>query len=360
MEVAVNTIYHVALLFIMMVPGVILKKTRLSPDGFGKGISNLVLYIAQPALVFIAYLRPYDEKILINAACVLVFSAISHIIFAVVATNLFKKAPDARRRMLRFATIFSNSAFMGIPLISVVLDREGMFPGATVYASIYNITFNIFLWSLGVKICTDDRDVNANGIDDYDEHKDLAKKTAHRKGASPLKALYHPVTIAAALGLAFFLLQNIIPGLKSFIPSVVNEQINDPISIANCVPRILTEAFTMLKGLVAPLSMVVIGLRLADMKFDGMLKDKYMYLFLALRHVILPLAVIGVAKLSGLFLPIDPVVGMVCVILAATPAATSATMFAEMYDCDADYVSRLVAVSTLLSILTMPVILLLM
>jgi predicted permease len=96
------------------------------------------------------------------------------------------------------------------------------------------------------------------------------------------------------------------------------------------------------------------------MKFDGMLKDKYMYLFLALRHVILPLAVIGVAKLSGLFLPIDPVVGMVCVILAATPAATSATMFAEMYDCDADYVSRLVAVSTLLSILTMPVILLLM
>jgi predicted permease len=116
----------------------------------------------------------------------------------------------------------------------------------------------------------------------------------------------------------------------------------------------------MLKGLVAPLSMVVIGLRLADMKFDGMLKDKYMYLFLALRHVILPLAVVGVVKLAGLFITIDPVVGMVCVILAAAPAATSATMFAEMYDCDANYVSRLVTVSTLLSILTMPVILLLM
>ena len=324
--VAERIIYNVALLFIMMLPGIIMKKCKMSVDGFGKGLSNLVLYIAQPALIFTAYLRPYSEEILLNSIYVLVLSILVHAIFAVVAMLSYKKAPDAMRRMLRFATIFSNAAFMGIPLISAVL--EDTYPGATVYASIYNITFNLFLWSLGVYICTDKRDVNENGIEDDEEHI--------KHGASPLKALYHPVTIAAAIGLVFFILP-----------------IND------YVPSIIEESFVMLKNLVAPLSMVVIGLRLADMDFRGVFKDKFMYLFLAMRHILLPLAAIGIVKLTGLIVPVSEVVEMAVVIMAAAPAATSATMFAEMYECDANYVSRLVTVSTLLSIATMPLIIML-
>ncbi|MBQ8303290.1 MAG: AEC family transporter [Clostridia bacterium] len=326
MDVALKVIYNVALLFIMMIPGILLKKCHLSTDGIGKGISNLVLYIAQPALIFLAYLRPFDREILINSAYVLVLSVVVHVIFSVVAMNCYRKSPDGARRMLRFATIFSNAAFMGIPLISAVL--EDSYPGATVYASIYNITFNLFLWSLGVYICTDKRDVNENGVEDDEEHI--------KQGASPLKALYHPVTIAAAIGLVFFIL---------------------PIEIY--VPGLLTESFTMLKNLVAPLSMVVIGLRLADMDFKGIFKDKDMYIFLLLRHILLPLASLGVIKLVGLLIDIPTVVEMVVVIMASAPAATSATMFAEKYDCDANYVSRLVTVSTLISIVTMPLILLL-
>ena len=331
MEVALKLVYNVALLFILMLPGIIVKKCHLSTDGFGKGLSNLILYVAQPALVFLAYVRPYDQKIFFNSIYVLGLSIVAHVIFSVVTLSFFKKAPDAKRRMLRFATIFSNAAFMGIPLIAAVLGTE-----ATLYATIYNITFNIFLWSLGVKICTDDRDVNENGLDDYDENKELAKETKHKKGASPLKAFYHPVTIAAAIGLVFF-----------FLP------------IHDSIPAIVNDTFDRLAALVAPVSMIVIGLRLADMKFKGMFADKYMYIFLALRHVVLPLAVLGVVKLCGLFLPLTEAVELVVVIMASAPAATSATMFAEMYDCDADYVSKLVTVSTLLSIATMPAILLL-
>jgi predicted permease len=326
MGIAIKVIYNVALLFIMMVPGILLKKCKLSTDGIGKGISNLVLYIAQPALIFLAYLRPFDKEILINSAYVLALSVVVHIIFSVVAMNCFRKSPDSARRMLRFATIFSNAAFMGIPLISAVLEET--YPGATVYASIYNITFNLFLWSLGVYICTDKRDVNQNGVEDDVEHI--------KHIAAPLKALYHPVTIAAVIGLVFFILP-----------------------IEGYVPGIITEACTMLKNLVAPLSMAVIGLRLADMKFNGVLKDKYLYIFILLRHIVLPIASLGVIKLVGLLIEIPTVVEMVVVIMASAPAATSATMFAEKYDCDADYVSGLVTVSTLLSIVTMPLILLL-
>lgn len=323
MDKALEIIYNVGLLFIMMIPGILMKKCKLSVDGFGKGISNLVLYIAQPALVFMAYVRPYAQEILINSLYVLGLSMVVHGIFAVVALASYKKAPDGMRRMLRFATIFSNAAFMGMPLIKEVLGAE-----ATVYASIYNITFNLFLWSLGVYICTDKRDRNENGIEDDEE------EIKHK--ASPLKALYHPVTIAAVLGLVVFILP-----------------------IETHLPGILTETLDKLGNLVAPLSMMVIGLRLAEMDFRGVFKDKNMYLFLALRHIALPLVALGLVKLASLVLPVSDLVAQVIVILAAAPAATSATMFAEKYDCDANYVSRLVIVSTLLSIVTMPLILLL-
>lgn len=340
MEVVVKIIYNVALLFIMMIPGVLLKKLKMVPDGFGKGLSNLVLYIAQPALIFLAYVRDFNAEILRNSAYVFALSIVAHALFAVIAMLCFKGAEDARRRMLRFATIFSNAAFMGIPLISVVLEEA--YPGATLYASIYNITFNLFLWSLGVFICTSKRDVNADGVDDYKEVSNIKKNENDDKkvkdgSGSILKAIYHPVTIAAIIGLVFFILP-----------------------INTYVPGLVIESLTMLKNLVAPLSMVVIGLRLADMKFDGVLKDKHMYLFFALRHVILPLIIIAIIKLLSLCgINIEYVVAMVVVILAATPAASSATMFAEKFDCDAQYVSRLVTISTILSIATMPLLLML-
>ena len=312
-----SLVYNVAILFIMMLPGIIMKKCNLAPEGFGKGLSNIVLYIGQPALIFLAYVRPFDMSILKNSVIVLVLSIIVHAIFTVAVLVLFKRAEDSARRMLRFATMFSNAAFMGVPLISAVLGAE-----ATIYASVYNITFNMFLWTLGVYICVGGRDADGDGEPDSKKY-----------GKVPImKAIIHPITLAAFLGLLFF-----------FLP------------IDGYIPKIVTESLTMLKNLVAPLSMVVIGLRLAQMDLRGFFKDVHLYEFLALRHIILPLIVLGVMRLLLLFgLPISYEVLMVTLILAAAPAATSATMFAEMYDCDAAYVSKLVALSTILSVATMP------
>ena len=333
-----SIIIQIAILFLMMIPGIILKKCKLAPEGFGKGLSNLVLYIAQPALVFMAYVKPYDKNVLMNSLYVLIFSVIVHSIFSVVALNCFRKSPDGRQRMLRFATIFSNAAFMGIPLIAAVL--ESSYPGATLYASIYNITFNLFLWSLGVFICTNDKDRDNNGVEDHIDEI--------IGGASFTKALVHPVTLAAAVGLIFFILP-----IDGFIK-------NDFVIFGKEYANLFGTAFDKLAALVAPLSMMVIGLRLADIDFHGLLGDRDMYVFLALRHIILPLATVGVVRLVMLTgLAISPAVYQVVVIMASAPAATSATMFAEKYDCDSPYVSRLVTVSTLLSIVTMPLMLLL-
>jgi predicted permease len=325
--IVVDIIYSVATFFILMIPGVIMRKAKMADKSIGKGLSNLVLYIAQPALIFVSYLRDFSLEILINALYVLVLSFAVHLIFTVLSRLLYKKAPDRMRRMLEFATIFSNAAFMGIPLIAAVL--EDAYPGATLYASIYNITFNLFLWSVGVKICTEGRDEDRNGVSDHHD--------ARKAGDGIVKALTHPVSIAAYLGLIVFCFS-----LHSYVPAVIIDSLG------------------MLKSVVAPLSMIVLGFRFTDVDFKRVLKDKFMYIFLLARHIALPVIIIGLIKLLILIgLPIADVVVMAIVIMVSTPAATSATMFAEKYDCDAAYVSGLVAVSTLVSIATMPLVMLL-
>ncbi len=328
-------ITNVAILFVMMIPGIVVKKLKMIPEGFGKGVSNLVLNIAQPALILFAYLDCDDRDILEDSLIIFLLSFIIHIIFSVTAMCLFKKYPDGKRRLLRLMTVFSNAAFMGIPLISAIYAGTPYAGRATIYASIYNITFNLFLWSLGVFICTNGRDDNNDGVLDPEI---VAKKNA----SSPLKALYHPATIAAVLGITALALN-----LKNTAPLLFGET------------SILNDSLEMLKGLVAPLSMVVIGIRLADINFKGFFNDSGMYLCLALRHIILPAAAIGViALLKAAGLPISNEVFFVTLILAATPAASSATMFAEKFDCDAMYTSRVVTASTILSIATMPAVLL--
>lgn len=346
-DIITGLIFSVAVLFMMLVPGIVLKKCKLVPDGFGKGLSNLVLYIAQPALIVSAYINCESNfaDIWLNALIVFLLSIMAHTIFSAVALLLFRRAPNKRRSMLRFATIFSNAAFMGIPLIESVCGAE-----AAIYASIYNITFNLFLWTLGVYLCQDGKgEGTSDGSGSDIEGEVTANHRAAKKEISLLKVLFHPVTLASLVGVII-----LATGANTAIAATLNSQ-NPNIFISflvNCV--------NMIKGLVAPLSMMIIGLRLADINFRGVFTDVYMYLFLALRHLVLPIAVLGVSKLLALIgLPISDVAMLVIIILASTPAASSATMFAEKYDCDAAYVSRLVAISTILCIATMPLVVML-
>ncbi len=333
-------IFYVGVLFLMMVPGIVLKKCNLVSDGFGKGLSNLVLYIAQPALIVYAYLASESSfaQIWKNALLVLLYSLLAHVLFALVAQLFYRRVPIDRAGMLRFVTVFSNAAFMGIPLIQAILGAE-----AAIYASIYNVTFNLFLWTLGVHYCTDraedlDRDGDTDAIDRLHNLKRQSKKEQ-----SILKVLVHPVTLASVIGILLLAC-----GVK--LDTLTTVKLG-----------VLAEALSMLRSLVAPLSMVVIGLRLPEISWRGMHRDVSMWYFLLLRHIALPLGVVLLCKLPLLFgLPVPEVVCAVVVIMAAAPAATSATMFAEKYSSDAVYVSRLVAVSTLICILTMPLILLLL
>ena len=328
-------IINVGVLFIMMVPGVILKKCKFVNDGFGKGISNLVLYIAQPALIVYAYISCQSRFVDIwqNCLMTLVLSLLAHVVFAGVAIPLFRNAPDSRRRMLRFATIFSNAAFMGIPLIQAILGAE-----AAIYASIYNISFNLFLWTLGVYLCTRKSGEDMDGDGDSDIADELI--AAHRgmkKEVSVKKLLLHPVTLASVVGVVLLVCN-------------VNISLLEENGLG-----IISTSIDMIRGLVAPLSMVVIGLRLPDIKLKGLFRDTGLYLFLFLRHFALPMIIVLIMFLmTKVGINISEVTRVVLILMTATPAASSAAMFAEKYNCDVPYVSQLVVISTILSIASMP------
>ena len=322
----------------MMIPGVILKKCKFCDPTFGKGISNLVLYIAQPTLIVYAYLACERDFSEIWKGCLitLVLSLLAHVIFLGFALLFFKRQPEEKRKMLRFVTVFANAAFMGIPLIESMFGAE-----AAIFASIYNISFNLFLWTFGVYICTrkSGEDMDADGDSDLVDEL-IALKKSTNDSLSVKKLLLHPVTLASVIGIILLVCG-------------VNLELMESIGLT-----VISNSLEMIKNLVAPLSMVVIGLRLASLDMKGTLRDAGMYLFLALRHIVLPLTIlllIFIVKLMGI--EIDETTATVTLILAATPAASSATMFAEKYDCDANYTSRLVVISTILSIATMPLIL---
>jgi len=303
----------VLLLFVMIIPGFILRKTRLASDHVPLGFTNTILYVTQPAMIIVGFFRPRDMEILKNAAVVLVATFVIHIMFLFAVKLFYRGAEKDKQKVYRFGTVFANAGYMGIPLISMVFGNE-----AAIYASVYIVGFNFFCWSFGALIYSEDRSY-----------------------ISPKKMLINAATIPTAIGIVFF-----VTNAYSILPAAVAD--------------FSFEALTMLKDTVAPMSMMIIGMRLADLELKGAFKDKYLYLGLALRLVIFPLgafAVLFLAKLIGVYSEIAFAVILIC---ASTPVASATCMFAEKFGSDSVTASKFVSISTILSIGTMPVMALLL
>ncbi len=299
----------VGMFLLFMVPGVILKKTKLVSDRFAKDTSNMILYIAQPILIFLSCFRTFDADVAKRAGLVFILAMAAHIIFFLISLLFFHHAPPHRQSVLRFSIVFSNAGFMGIPLIEATFGNE-----AVIYASIYVMAFQLFLWTLGCYLYTGDK-----------------------KYFSVKKVFLNPSTIATVLGLVVF--------FTSF---------SDVIGSNN----IVYETLDKIKGVVAPLSMFVIGFRLADLFKD--LKKVFNYRFpicIALRLLLCPFVMFLILfLLTKVGICTDEISTAVVLISSATPIASATSMLAEKFDGDALYAGTLVSVSTILSVLTIPLI----
>ena len=309
-------------LFCYMIPGFILRKTKLIDNGFAKALSIFTLYVAQVSMILHGFMVEFNLKVLKGIGLVFVFALLTHVIFYLIAVSLFKKAPERLRKVLRFGLMFSNAGYMGIPVISDVFGPEYV-----IYATIYIVWFNVFAFSLGRLIYTEDK-----------------------KYISVKKIFINPAVIPITIGLVLFL-----TGGGGWIKQMLTES-----SIAAEGVKLLYNIITVFKNMVAPASMIIIGAKLADINFKGIFKDKYLYPFILLRLFALPAIMWAIMRVCLIFGLIDSTAMSIVLILCSAPAAAMTTMFAELYDCDAVYSGKLVAISTVLSVVSMPIVALLL
>lgn len=313
---------QIAVMALMIIPGVVLVKARLAPEGLGKGLANIVLYITQPVMIVAGFLSTDPTKeILLRMLAVFVFSIVVHILFFGIGRLFFNRAPSGRREVLIFATTFSNAGFFGIPLLVALFGES--FPEVAIYASIYVATFNIYVWSLGAYIFTHDKSY-----------------------ISPKKMLLNPSMVATYIGLFFFALSAIASVRDAFI-----------IPFFRVDTSILYDVIQFLQGTVAPLAMFVVGLQLAKVELRHAFTEKALYAYLGISLFLIPLVTFALTSLTSLLgIYSDPLAESVLLLSAATPAATATSMFAELHDGDTRFSGLVVSVSSVLCIVSMPIV----
>ena len=210
---------------------------------------------------------------------------------------LYRKVPQERRSVLRYATAVSNSAFLGLPLVESVFGSQGL-----IYASIFVIPQRINCFGIAINYFT------------ASEHQDVLKKT-----------LTQPSILATMVGTVIML-----AGWRP--PELVVKTVS---SIAACS---------------APFSMLMIGALIYSLAGDRRL-DKLTVQFTFLRLIIIPLIIFVVFRLTGQ----GRIVVGTAVLLGAMPAGTTVALLADKYGMDAGFGGKLVLFTTLASLLTLPV-----
>ena len=290
---------QVLILFILIALGYGLGKGKIFNQDGVRCINDLVIYVVNPCLIISAFQRKFEIELLHNFLLALVGALLAHVICLILALLIFRRQPDGKRKVLRFATIFSNCGFMGVPLLNALLGADGVFYGAA-----YLVVFNLLIWSYGQYI--------------------MAKGS---EGFSTKKIILNPGVIAVVVGLILFFTSTVIPSV-----------IYTPIEY--------------MAALNTPVPMLIIGYTISKFKLKdlaGGLDEVKVYL---IRLVIGPLILLGILYGMGL----RGSVLIAVIVSASAPTAALTTMFSIKFGCDEELSARIVSTSTLLSIMSMTVI----
>ena len=312
-------------LLIMAVPGFLLQKAKLLPDKAETALSNLVLYGLTPFLLFMCFQNEeilYGGEIVKNMLIVFGLILFIHLAMYVLGLILFRGGEDlAKKKCVRFAIMFSNAGFMGVPFLQMLFPDGANAGEIMIYAAAVLLAFNALSWTLGVRIMTDDV-------------KEISFK----------KVILNPAIIALILGLISFF------ACRGTLLSVIPDG-----EIKNIVGKTL-DSFSFLGNAVTPVSMIVIGMKLAKIEFKKLFTEKWAYITCFLKLVVASLISILVVA----FLPISNLAKYAVFFLMSMPSATSTVMFAVRFGGDAEFSSVAVSLSTVLSIVSIPLMYLVM
>ncbi|NLW56501.1 MAG: AEC family transporter [Firmicutes bacterium] len=290
-------INQVLILFLIMLIGFIARKREFITATGTQDLTRLLLYVTCPLTIFTSFQFEYSRAMLVGAGQVFAFSITFHLIALLISFPLFFRYPEPVRRVLRFTTIFANCGFMGFPLLQSIYGKSGVF-----YGSFYVMGFTLFVWTVGIRIFIGKQD------------------------GSPWKKVFtNPNLIALCLGLGTFVL---------------------PVKL----PLPIYSALEIVGAMNTPLSMLLVGVTLTEVKLRELFTGLAVYYGSFVRLLLVPFIALLITNLFSL----PPIVQGVSVLLTATPAAALTTAFAAKYNGDTHLSSRLVLLSTIFSIITLP------
>ncbi len=291
------------MLFAIMVIGFIANKAGLIDEEANKRFSSLVVNITAPAMILASSKGAETLGSKTDALLVLLVAAAMYGFLALMSLFVGKlfRIPKGKEGVYRFMIVFGNNAFMGFPVVQAIFGDNALF-----YAAIFNIPNNILAYSYGVYLLT---------------------KNRSESGSFRWKNMINPGVVSATLTLLLFLLGISLPDFA--------------VTVFDSVGQITT-----------PLAMIVIGASLAKIPLGSVLRDVKVYLFSLYKMIFLPFLI----WLIGRLVISNPTVLGVLVIISAMPCATIAVMLSHEYGGDAPAASRYVFVSTILSVITIPVV----
>lgn len=308
----------VGLLFIIIALGFVCQRIKMLTEEANKCMGDIVMHFVTPCVIinaFSATLYTKDEllDVLKNIGITALIAIAAHTAMIIAVHFIFRSRNEDRRRLMRFAAVFSNAGFIALPLAQALIDtpttREG-----SLYAAVYLAVFNIALWTWG-----------------------LVDMSGEKNVMNWKKIVLNPGIIGVAVGLFFFT-----------SPLYVNIGAEAGIKL----PSLIRDALSAISALNLPLPMLMVGFYLGKADLIAALKDAKSWLCIAVRLLLFPLILLGVLYVCG----ISGNVLTVSVIGASAPVGATATIFAAKFNRDTELSVRLVSLSTVLSMITMPII----
>lgn len=293
---------NVAILYILVAVGFVADKTGLFTEKAARLCTDLMFYIITPAKIVQSFLNmEFNRESAMNLLLAAAFGVVLHVISAGISFGVFNKSPVKRSAVLKYSSAYGNCGYMALPMSYAMLGNEGVF-----YSSVIMMTFHLFSFTHGVWIMS-------------------RSDSGERAKFNFRNILVNPGTIALVIGLPLYLLRVKLPGM-----------IGTPIDY--------------LAELNTPLAMLIFGTYLANANFKSAFKEWRILCVAAIKLLVLPLACMLVFKLCGV--TGDMLVALI--IAASAPSANITVVFAAKYDKDTGLASQTVAIVSLLSIITMP------
>ena len=296
-------IQQVIVLAILMSVGYIATKRKIITEEISNGMTLILTNIGLPALILSSFNMSYSKETLKGVILILFYSIAIHIFIILISEIIFIKYSKEKKAVLSFGTIFANTGFMGLPLIFELFGQE-----AALYASVFMIPYHGLQWTYGEAMFSKQKS------------KNVIKKVAKS-----------PALISVILGVIIFV-------FKIEMPYIVGK----PLST--------------LSSLTSPLSMLILGEKITKLRFKDVVLDKNVYYGCLVKLIIIPVLTLVFLR----FIKAPELLVNISVIMQSLPTAILLVVLSQKHGGDIELASKFTLVSHILSIITIPLISLLL